>query len=171
MGAIMFRQTGWFFLLLTLQVLVFNHIHILGYAMPVVYVYFLLIFPSNASRSLMLIAGFIAGLVFDSFANTPGMGAAAMTLMAFIQPSLLRIFGPREDDDEEYIPSRKTMGRWTYVAYLLTGSLIHNTIFFLLEAFSLFNWANVLINIGGGTLLATLIMLAIESVRGSFRRK
>ena len=40
-------RIGWFLLLLLLQVLVFNHIHIMGYATPVPYVYFLLNLPTD----------------------------------------------------------------------------------------------------------------------------
>ena len=51
-------STKWFVMLIALQVLVFNHIHIAGYATPLPYVYFLLILPSDTPRSALLMWGF-----------------------------------------------------------------------------------------------------------------
>ena len=164
------KQLGWFILLLLLQVLVFNHIHIAGYATPIVYLFFLLIFPSETSRIVLILSGFVAGFVFDTFSGTPGVGAATMTFMGFIRPALLRLFGPHEDDQEEYKPSRRVMGGGKYFMYLLTASLLHSVIFFTLEAFSFFNITTLLINIGGSTVLSTLVMLAIESIRNTVKR-
>ena len=143
-------RVGWFLLLLLLQVLVFNHIHIMGYATPMPYVYFLLILPSDTPRWLYVFLGFLLGLLIDLFGNTPGITAATMTAIGLVTPLL---------------PSMRTMERWPFVRYVLTAVLLQCIIFFTIEAFSFFNWAVLLINIAGSTVLTTLFCIALELVR------
>lgn len=52
-------RLGWFVLLLLLQVLVFNHIHISGYATPLPYVYLLLILSDATPRWVYIAVGFL----------------------------------------------------------------------------------------------------------------
>ena len=42
---------------------------------------------------------FFFGLTIDVFSDTPGMNAAATVLLAFLRPSLLRLFTPRDNQD------------------------------------------------------------------------
>ncbi|MBR4968192.1 MAG: rod shape-determining protein MreD, partial [Bacteroidaceae bacterium] len=69
-------RIGWFLLLVALQVFVFNHIHVLGYATPMPYVFFLLILPNDLPRWLFVALGFLLGLIIDVFADTPGVASA-----------------------------------------------------------------------------------------------
>ena len=78
------------------QVLVFNHIHLFGYATLLLFVYFVVMFPRNYPRWAMLLWSFFLGLFADLFSNTPGIAAASLTLIAFAQPYLLDLFIPRE---------------------------------------------------------------------------
>ena len=77
-----FSRLLWAFILLVFQGLVFNHIHFFGYATPVIYVYILCLQPLNTSRYAWLLWGFAVGLGADFFSETPGLGAASMTLTA-----------------------------------------------------------------------------------------
>ena len=106
-------STKWFVMLIALQVLVFNHIHIAGYATPLPCVYFLLILPSDTPRSALLMWGFALGFIVDTFTNTPGMAAAALTFIGFIRPALLHFFSPRDKEDNAYLPSAATSS-WPY---------------------------------------------------------
>lgn len=159
------KTLGWFLLLLLLQVLVFNHIHLLGYATPIVIVYFTLLFPDNAPRGVTLLSSFFLGLVFDIFSNTPGMASFSMTLVAFLQPTLLALCHPKEDENEVFNPSLSTMGRLSFSVYMMLGILIFCSVFFLLESFSFFNWKDLLLNICGSSLLSFLFIFAIDSLR------
>ena len=74
------------------QALVFNHIHLLGYATILLYVYFVVMFPRNYPRWANLLWSFFMGLCIDMFTNTPGMTTASLTLVGFLQPYLLEAF-------------------------------------------------------------------------------
>uniref|UniRef100_UPI003FED4358 rod shape-determining protein MreD n=1 Tax=Phocaeicola sp. TaxID=2773926 RepID=UPI003FED4358 len=94
------KQTLWFLALVLVQVLVFNHIHVAGYATPFIYIYFLLMLNLDTKRNTLLLAGFLLGLVIDMFANTPGMNAAATTLLEFLRPWLISHIVPRDNTDD-----------------------------------------------------------------------
>lgn len=162
-----FKKIGWFLLLLLLQVLIFNHIHILRYATPMVIVYFTLLFPSSTKRGSILIWSFALGLIADTFSNTPGVAAFSLTFVAMIQPTLLVLHSNRDEENEVLIPSMRAMGKSAYIRYLCSGVFIYESLFFLLETFSFFNWKDLLINIGSSTILSILFLIAFESIRES----
>lgn len=163
-----FNRIIWFLLLLFLQVLVFNHIHILGYATPLVYIYLILLFPLGTSRWSLLLWGFLLGFCIDTFSNTPGVASSTLTMMAMIQPTLLKVFVPRDTTEElKWYPAAGTMGWGAFIRYLTCGVLLYVTMFFLLESFSFFNETILLYSIGGSTLLTILILIAFEGIRNS----
>ena len=166
-----FKQFGWFLLILALQVLVFDHVHIFGHATPFVAVYFVLLFPGNTPRSGMLLWSFALGIAADTFTNTPGVAAFSLTATAMIQPWLLKINSTTETDDEIPIPSAKKMGWGAYIRYVSLAVVFCEALFHLLETFSLFSWQEMLVNAGSSSLLTILIIAAIESVRISGNRK
>ena len=67
------RRLALFVVLSLAQVLVFNHIHLFGYATLLLLVYFVVTFPRNYPRWAMLLWSFFLGLFADLFSNTPGM--------------------------------------------------------------------------------------------------
>lgn len=157
-------RIGWFVLLLLLQALVFNHVHIFGYATPMPYIYLLLILPSNTSRWVYVLLGFVLGLCVDLFANTPGMAAGAMCFLGLIVPLLLKVFSP-SDNDDSFEPSHKVMEWGPFIRYTFICVLIYCILFFVFEAFSFFDWLILLLNIVGSTLLTTLVIVAMELIR------
>lgn len=152
------------------QVLVFNHIHILGYAIPMPFVYLVLMLHSSTSRWMYVLWGFIVGLVIDIFSNTLGENAAAMTFLGLIAPRLLDVFSPADRGDDGFIPSPHTMQWGGYVRYATTATLIFTTLFFLMESFSLFDVVRLCIHIASSSFLTLLIIFAIEHLRQNMAR-
>ena len=87
-----------------------------------------------------------------------------MTLLAFLQPFILRPFIPR-DSVEDLSPSFATLGIMKFSGYTLICVIIYCLAFFSLEAFSFFNWQQWLYNIGGSAVLTFFLILIIENVR------
>ncbi len=150
-----------FVLILAAQVLVLNHIHFLDHATPLAYVGFLLGFPLNYSRSGILLWGFFMGLLVDIFSNTPGVGAASMTLVALVQPILLRHMTPK-DAVEDMMPNFHTLGYGNYFWFFFILIFIHHIAAFLLESFTYFNLADVAVDCGSSILLTTFIVWGTE---------
>lgn len=153
-----------FIILCLAQVLVLNHINLFGCATPLLYIYFILLFRRNYPKWGILIWSFLTGLCVDIFSNTPGIGAAAATLLGLVQPSLLNLFTPRDSPDDLQ-PTIKSLGTAKYIYFSAICVFIYTTVFFTLESFSFFNWAKWLCDIGGSTLLTLILIWTIESVR------
>ena len=146
------------------QALVFNHIHLLGYATPLLYVYFVVMFPRNYPKWAILLWSFCLGLAVDLFSNTPGQAAAALTLTGFLQPYLLELFLPREATENQE-SSRLSLGLGKFFSLASILVFVHCLVFFSLEAFTFFNWLQWLLNVVGGTVLTLVLLMTLESVR------
>lgn len=160
-----FLRIVWFVLLVLLQALVFNNIHIGGYAIPMPYLYFLLTLPSTLGRGYLLLWAFGLGFCVDLFSNTTGVTAAALTMVAFVRPYLLNIFVSREKAEDGYDPGAAAMKWGPFFRYVAVLTLLHSLLFFLIEAFSMANWEELLFKIGTSFLLTLLIVCAFESIR------
>ena len=94
------QRIEWFIGLVLLQVLVLNHMHINGYATPFFFIYFILKYNSGVSRNVLMIWAFLLGLAVDIFGNTPGMNAAAATVLAFMREPILRLVTLRDSVED-----------------------------------------------------------------------
>lgn len=162
---IVLSRAAWFVVLLLLQVLVFNHVHIMGYATPLPYLYFLLILPSSTPRWLYVLLGFVMGLTVDLFTNTPGVAAASMSLLGLLAPLFLRLYLSADQDEDSFEPSRRTMEWGPFIRYVLTAVVLYCAVFFTIEAFTFFDVRSLLLNVAGSSLLTSLIVLTMELIR------
>jgi len=152
-----------FILLVAVQGLVLNHIHLLGVATPLLYVYFVMKFRRHHPRWSILLWSFFMGLCIDIFSNTPGVAAASMTLLAFVQPYIVELF-VSHDSDDDLLPSMAEMGVPKFVYYTLIMVVLYTLVFFSLEAFNFSNPLQWLLRIGSSTLLTVILILAIENL-------
>ena len=150
--------------LVAMQVLVCNYVHFMGYATPMPYVVFLAYFSLDSNRVGNMLWAFGMGLLIDSFSNTPGEAAAALTLTAFVQWPLLRAMAPKECA-EDMVPTYKSMGRWNHIRYLFILALVHHVTLYLLESFSFFHLTETLIAFASSLLFSFVLMLLLETLR------
>lgn len=146
--------------LIVLQVLVFNQISIFGLATPFLYIYFLLKLPVGRNEFYVIIVGFLLGLVIDIFLNTPGINAAAATLVAAFRRQLLRLFYTK-DEAQEHIPSIYT-APGSFIKYATVAVVIHQTALYTLESFSLFNPLILLLRWASSIVLTLILLFALD---------
>ena len=158
------KRLGIFVVLVLVQGLVFNHIHLFNCATPLLYIIMVLHFRRNHPRWAVLLWCFMMGLCIDVFANTPGVAAASMTLVGLLQPYLFELFVPRDSADDLEPPVR-TIGMGSYFLYVLIIVLVYNLLFFTLETFNFFNWMQWLMCIVGSTVITMVMVMAIEGFR------
>ncbi len=151
-------------LLLTAQVTILNNIHLFGCATPLLIVYAIIIMPNSTPRWASLLIGFSLGLASDIFSNTPGVAAASLTLIAFLQPALLKLFINR-DAPEKLSPSIRSIGLAKFISFSLILTLLYCTTVYTLEQFSFFHWQQWLLHIAGSTVLSYMFILTMESIR------
>ena len=154
-----------FVLLCLAQALVLNRIQLFGCAMPLLYVYLVISFPRNYPRWASLLWAFAMGVCADMFANTPGVAMTSLTLLAFVQPVLLELFVPYDADANSKV-SIATLGFNKFFFYALLMVLLYCLVFFLLEAFSFFNWQHWLECVGGSTVVTLLLVTTLANWGG-----
>lgn len=158
------HRMGWFVGLVLLQVLILNNVHIAGYVTPFLYVYFILKFASGTSRNELMLWAFFLGLAIDIFSNTPGMNAAATVFLAFVRPTFLRLFTPRDTLDS-IIPSIRTMGVASFLKFTVTSVFVHHLILLTIEFFSFSSIPLLLLRVVACTLLTVTCIMAVEGIR------
>lgn len=154
----------WMIALVVLQMVVFNYIHLFGYATPLPFIYFLLLFPQGTQRWGILLWGFICGLLCDITTLTLGVGAATMTFIAFVQPPLLQHMVSK-DDPEDLQPGIATMGFWSYFLYALVLTILFVSTYFLLQTFNFFHPIDLLIAMVSSWALTFLFCILFEALR------
>jgi hypothetical protein len=128
-----------FVALIFLQISVVNQMN-LGFLNPyvslVVYTSFLLTFPVNVSKYILLLIALILGLAVDMFQNTGGIHASACVFLAFVRPFLLtRLQSDSPIDDIKEL-NVYTEDLQKYIMYCLILSFVFFLWLFLLEEFS-----------------------------------
>lgn len=153
-----------FALLLLVQVLVLNNIHLMDRATPLLYIYMVVLFAHDYPRWAILLLCFLMGLLADMFTNTPGVGAASMTLLGLLQPYVLKIFLTRDSADD-LRPSLRSLGAVKYVCYVSILSVVYCVVYFALESFSFFNWRLWLECALSSAALTIVLILVLEAMR------
>ena len=157
-------RTLWFIGLLLVQVVLLNKIYLFCLATPFIYIYLILVLDKDTDTNTLMLIAFSLGLLVDMFCNTPGVNAGASVLLAFSRKRLLRLFGPREEYDN-YEPSTRAMGIWSFFRYAFTATLLHHTVLFLLEHFTFAHIGYLSLRILCSTILTVLLIISLEFIR------
>ena len=164
------RQILLFILLVFLQVMLFNKIHLFGFATPLLYIYFAIKLPIDMSRNAVVALAALMGLLIDIFSYTLGLNMLAMTVMGFSRFYLLKLFGPR-DVFEANVPSFSTFGKPLFLRYTASMTLCHHIILFTTESLSLFDPLMLLLRIVGSFILTMILIFAFEIINFDFLKK
>ncbi len=160
-----------FVIVVLLQVIIGNNIHLFGVAIPFFYIYFILRLPLSLSVNWVMTLAFVLGLTIDIFSNTPGMNALACVVLAALRKPVLNLYTPRGEDYAEAVPSIRSFGMSLYVRYALTLSLCFCAALFLVESLSLLNIGRLIARVAASTALTFLVILGMDSLTKSGREK
>ena len=149
-----------FVTLILLQVLLFNQISVFGFATPFLYIYFLLKLPVGRNVFYVIIMSFLMGLIIDIFLNTPGINAAALTIVATFRRPILRLFYAKEEF-EDYVPGINSAAG-PFIKFSILTVAIHQTVLYGLEAFSLFNPQILLLRWVSSIVLTLILIFALD---------
>jgi len=159
-----FRNIIRFCLFILIQVYVLNKVpHLHRYIVPYLYFLFILWLPFSISRQWLLLIGFVTGLTLDYFSMTPGLHAAACTLVAYVRPFIIGVLTPKDNAEFNYRePSPKAM-QWTpYAVYVLVLTVLHHGYLLLLELLDVGNFLDFMIKMLSTTGISLLLIFATE---------
>jgi rod shape-determining protein MreD len=153
-----------FLVLLFIQIFLLKNIGYYNLATPFLYILFIMLLPFNTPNILLFPLAFLAGLTVDVFYDTPGINAAACTLMAFVRVVFISVTVQQEGFDNEPDPSLGIMGfRWFFFYAIILTSFHHLALFFL-ETFNISEFQYTLVRVVLSTLLTVFLILLCELI-------
>lgn len=151
-----------FLLYLALQILIMRNIVLFNYAFCFVYVAGILLLPAEINRTLLLVLGFLAGLLVDVFYNTLGMHAAATLLVAYLRPFWINIQLEAKGATDRIEITISELGIGGYLTFLLPLVFVHHTALFFVEMSSLVTIGYTLLRIVASTVFTSFVIVLIQ---------
>jgi hypothetical protein len=126
-----------FFLILLIQGLILKTASAnVPYLDIYIYPIFIALLPIRTPHWVLILLGFIMGIIIDIFYDLQGVNAAVSVLTSFIRPFLCRMIEPRGGYDLGATPTRFSMGAEWYFQYIGMFMLLHLILLFTLLSFS-----------------------------------
>ena len=164
MNNIIWRNIGRFALLMALQLLVLNYVYLGGYVMPMLYVLFILMLPTNTGRIPMLLIAFGTGLVVDITAGMLGFHALACTVVAMLRILFADRILTRGEPIEVMRPSIFSVTPQYFISYLLLMLGAFYLVFYTTELFGFRGFGGVLLATLCSTLVTTLLAVIYQAL-------
>ena len=125
-----------FIVVVVLQVFLFDNMRIGFYLNPFIYLAFVILLPVNTKSYIVILLAAFMGIVIDFLTGTAGVSTASTALAAFCRPAVLKLFLGTDEIEEGGIPNIRKIGVAKFIGYSLVIILLHNIVFFALEALS-----------------------------------
>ncbi len=133
-----------FFLLLLLQAFLLNNINFFGFINPNIYLLYIIVYRLDGNPTLIIILGFIMGILLDLLSQGSGGHTIATLTIAFIRPFIIRFsFGVNYDVPMGMIKGSLLNQRLLYLSMMV---VIHHLILYSVIFSSFENIVNILKN-------------------------
>ncbi|HEV3411411.1 MAG TPA: rod shape-determining protein MreD [Puia sp.] len=153
-----------FFLFILVQVFILSNMPPLHrFVTPYLYYLYILWLPFGLSRMSITFIGFIFGLSLDYFLKTPGLHAAACTLIAYVRPFVIGMLISQEGADKNYVaPSIVSMGWAPYGTYVFVLTVLHHSYLVLLEWMTFGSFVYFIGKVFASTVVSLVLVLLTE---------
>ena len=133
-----------FILLLFVQAFLLSNINFFGFINPNLYLLFFLMYRFDGDRTVLIILGFLMGLLLDLLTQGSGGHTIASLTITYLRPYIIRFsFGVNYDVPMGMIRGSLVNQR---VAYFLQMILIHHLLLFVVIYFSFDNILTIIKN-------------------------
>ena len=158
------KNSARFILFLLIQIIILNEIPpIHQFITPYLYFIFILWLPFGTNRITTTLLGFALGYCLDMFTNTPGLHAAAATLIGYLRPTILNLLLAQELSEElTKEPSIGTMGWGPFMFYIFSLTFIHHFYLVLLEWLQFGNFSYFIGKVFFTSGMSMLLILLVE---------
>ena len=133
-----------FLLLLFLQAFLLNNINFFGFINPNLYLLFIIVYRLDGNPTLLIVLGFVMGLLLDLLTQGLGGQTIAALTIAFLRPYIIRFsFGVNYDVPMGMIKGSLLTQRLLYLSLMV---VIHNLVLCSVIYFSFYNTITILKN-------------------------
>lgn len=156
MSKLVWRNIGRFILLMLFQLFVLNNVYLGGYVMPMLYVLFIMMLPTDIKRIPLLLIAFGCGLIIDIMSNALGFHTLACTIVAMMRIWFANRILTRNEPVVIDTPSVFSVTPQYFVSYLL---ILFGGFYLVFYATELFDFRGL-----GGVLLSTLCSTVVSTL-------
>lgn len=156
MNKTVWRNIGRFALLMLTQLLVLNYVYLGGYIMPMIYVLFILMLPTDTGRVPLLLIAFGTGLIVDIMAGMLGFHTLACTVVAMLRIWFANRILTRGEPVTITTPSIYSVTPQYFIAYLMLMLAAFYLVFYTAELWGFRGF--------GGVMLATLLSTIVTTL-------
>jgi rod shape-determining protein MreD len=156
------RNIGRFVLLMLMQLLVLNNVYLGGYVMPMLYVLFILMLPTDTKRLPMLLMAFGTGLLMDIMSGALGFHALACTVVAMMRITFADRILTRGENVVIAVPGIFSVTLQYFVSYLLVLYGAFYLVYYTAELFSFRGLGGVLLATVCSTVVSTLLAVLYQ---------
>ena len=133
-----------FIFLLFLQAFLLNNINLFGFINPNLYLLFIVVFPLNSNSTLLIVLGFLLGLLLDLLTQGSGGHTIASLTIAFLRPYIVKFsFGVNYELPLGMIQGSLPSQRLLYLSLVI---FIHHLVLFSVIYFSFDNIITIIKN-------------------------
>ncbi len=158
------RNIGRFVLLVLFQLLVLRNVYLGGYVLPMIYVLFILMLPTDMKRIPLLVVAFATGLTVDLMSNVLGFHALACTVLAMMRISFANRILTRGEPVVIDTPSVFTVTPQIFISYLLLMYGAFYLVYFVSELFGSRGFGDMLLATLCSTLCSTLLAVLYQVI-------
>jgi len=145
------------FIIITLQLIMFNNVNFLGFINPWIYIFLIIIIPASIKENYLIIISFLMGLLLDSLFSTSGINTISLISVAWLRNYLLKkIFSGKNYDKKKFI-SIKNNGFNLYLKYVTTIVFIHHGILILVDYVNFIKISEIMMK----TILSSIVSIVI----------
>jgi hypothetical protein len=157
-----------FFGLVIVQVFILKIIVIGGsnfnYVSLIIYPLFLMLLPIRTPHSVMVLLGFVIGILIDAFYDTYGVHASASVFIGFIRPYVLNILEPKGGYLQNSSPTKRRLGPSWFFIYSSVILFAHLFFYFSVEAFTFYYIKEIIIKTVSSFLFSIIIIMLYQYI-------
>jgi hypothetical protein len=127
-------QFIFFFLYLLVQVMVLKSLVIFKVSFCFLYIAYVLLLPIETNALVLMILGFLLGLMVDIFYDSIGLHAFTLVLVGYLRNYWLAAITPQGGYDAGTAPTVAANGIQWFLVYILPLVFLHHFILFFVEA-------------------------------------
>lgn len=159
-----------FFMYLFFQVLILKNAVLFHTAFCFIYIAYLLLLPVETNPLLLMLIGFLMGVVMDMFYDSLGLHALSCVLIMYLRNYWLARLTPQGGYDSNAVPGIGMSGVQWFLVYITPMILVHQAVLFFTEVGGFQYFWFTLVKVLTSTLYTILVIFIVQYLFPGGRR-
>lgn len=156
-----------FILIILIQITILNNIifTFLWYALPVIYIYFIIKLPLSLNKNILLLLAFVLGFIIDVSNDSLGVNTSIIVLIAFVKRPIGKLYlRNRNEEIKKDIPGIATWGFTSFLSYTFILLFLQLFLIFLIENLENYNWFFLLPHFVSSILVSLFFIMIFDKL-------